>query len=425
MVGRLSTFYGAGLGLVLVCGAGCGPEATSGVPAGTAAAPSATAAVPVVSTVGAAGAPAVTTAAPAPAVPVAPAAVPVAPVATPAAAPVNPAATPVVPGTAPAANPTTAPTGMVMAPMQHTMGECGLKTKYSGDEYCILPPPPDKGFQLHIGPTNYDNPELQYLLQPGAEPTTDFGATSSNTSEQYFYYREYRMRPGAHHNIITSGGAGDSGLGQRIGTVNSLVEDYPKGGIIAPENKGVGIKMQPNTRINVSLHSINTTEKTELREMWVNFWFRPKEEVTEPVNEVFVIAPMGAIAPSQEIVTRGSCSVGGGKGRMLWMYGHRHASTDRFTVWRNRAGKKDLVYQGYSWEEPLVLDYSSTVMNAVPGESPKEGGWSGILDTQPGDSFSWECHVVNKSTGTLVFSNNTYTGEMCILDAEMVGSTCN
>jgi autotransporter-associated beta strand protein len=54
-----------------------------------------------------------------------------------------------------------------------------------------------------------------------------------------------------------------------------------------------------------------------------------------------------------------------------------------------------------------------------------EGGWSGILDTQPGDSFSWECHVVNKSTGTLVFSNNTYTGEMCILDAEMVGSTCN
>jgi hypothetical protein len=83
------------------------------------------------------------------------------------------------------------------------------------------------------------------------------------------------------------------------------------------------------------------------------------------------------------------------------------------------------VYQGYSWEEPLVLDYSSTVKNAVPGDSPNEGGWSGILDTQPGDSFSWECHVVNKSNGTLLFSNNTYTGEMCILDAEMVGSTCN
>jgi hypothetical protein len=38
------------------------------------------------------------------------------------------------------------------------MGECGLDTDYDGDEYCILPPPPDQGFQLHIGPSNYDNP---------------------------------------------------------------------------------------------------------------------------------------------------------------------------------------------------------------------------------------------------------------------------
>ena len=64
-------------------------------------------------------------------------------------------------------------------------------------------------------------------------------------------------------------------------------------------------------------------------------------------------------------------------------------------------------------------------MNKVPGDPPNEGGWSGILDTQPGDTFEWECHVVNKTNGTLLFSNNTYTGEMCILDAEMVGSTCN
>lgn len=29
------------------------------------------------------------------------------------------------------------------------------------------------------------------------------------------------------------------------------------------------------------------------------------------------------------------------------------------------------------------------------------------------------------SSGVLNFTNNTFTGEMCILDAEMVGSTCN
>jgi hypothetical protein len=133
---------------------------------------------------------------------------------------------------------------------------------------------------------------------------------------------------------------------------------------------------------------------------------------------------MGAIPPGADVTTSGSCRVSG-NGRMLWMYGHRHASTVSFTVWRNRGGMKDLVYQGYDYDEPLVLDYSSTVKNATPGPMPQEGGWSGILDTKTGDTFSWECHVINTSAGTLLFTNNTFSGEMCILDAEMVGSSCN
>jgi len=317
----------------------------------------------------------------------------------------------------------TAPTPTAAQPMQHTPGECNLHTKYASDELCILPPPPDKGFQLHIGPTNYDSPEAKYILAPGQELTSDFSSVSTNDSEIYFYVREYRMRLGAHHNIITSGGGGDSGLGQRIGTVNTLVEDYPKGGVIAPENKGVGIRMPAHTAINTSLHSINTSDKPQLREMWVNFWYRPAAEVTEPVKEVFSIAAMAGIAPKADVTTKGSCSVSG-NGRMIWAYGHRHANTVSFTMWRARSGKKDLVYQGYSWEEPLVLDYSSTVTNPMPGESPNEGGWSGILDAKTGDQFMWECHVINQTNGTLNFTNNTYTGEMCILDAEMVGATC-
>jgi hypothetical protein len=306
------------------------------------------------------------------------------------------------------------------------MDECGLHTKYAGDEYCILPPPADKGFQLHIGPKDYDNPEAKYILAAGQEITTDnFSATSSNDKEIYFYYRQYRMRPGAHHNIITSGnGGGDSGLGQRIGTVNTLSEDYPKGGIIAPENKTVGIRMAPHTGINVSLHSINTGDKPELREMWVNFWYRDPAEVKEPVKEIFAIAPMAGVPPHGDVVVKGSCSVDG-DGRMLWAYGHRHANNTRFSVWRSRGSKKDLVYQGYNWEEPVTFDYSSTVMNPVPDTAPNvEGGWSGILDIKTGDQFLWECHIVNKTNGTLNFTNNTFTGEMCILDAETVGGGC-
>src|SRR5262245_38020039 len=54
--------------------------------------------------------------------------------------------------------------------------DCNLNTGYAGDEYCLLPPPPDKGFQVHIGPSDYANPEREYLLMPAEEVTTDFPA---------------------------------------------------------------------------------------------------------------------------------------------------------------------------------------------------------------------------------------------------------
>ena len=325
----------------------------------------------------------------------------------------------------PAAKPPIDGNTMPPEPGRLAMDECGLDTNYAGDEYCILPPPPDQGFQLHIGPSNYDNPEARYILAPRQEVTSDFTATSSNDKPVYFYYRQFRMRNGAHHNIITSGSGGDSGLGQRIGTSNNLAEDSPKGGVIAPENTGVGIQLPAHTRITVSLHSINVTDEPQLREIWVNFWYRDASEVTEPVKEVFSPAPQAPILPGADVMINGSCRVQG-NGRMLWMYGHRHANNVRFSTWRVRGTQRDLIYQGYNWEEALVLDYSSTIMNPVPDTAPNaEGGWSGILDVKTGDRFEFECHVVNNTDGTLLFTNNTYTGEMCILDAEMVGASCN
>jgi hypothetical protein len=114
-----------------------------------------------------------------------------------------------------------------------------------------------------------------------------------------------------------------------------------------------------------------------------------------------------------------------GDGRMLWFYGHRHANNVRFSAWRTREGKRELFYEGLNWEEPLVLEYSSTVMNTVPDRDKNiEGGWSGVLDMKTGDSVEWECHVINRTDGVLKFTNNTFTGEMCIMDAELVGANC-
>jgi hypothetical protein len=300
-------------------------------------------------------------------------------------------------------------------------GDCGLHTKWAGDEYCILPPPADKGFQIHIGPTSYDNPDSKYLIAPGAETNEFFPATSGNTSDIYYYVRQYRMRPGSHHLILT---AGTSGLGgKRLGGSQNLSRDNPENGVIPPEDQGVGMKLAANTALTVNLHYINlTSDKTELKEAWVNVWYRDAKDVTEPANEMYSFAPID-IPAGEHVILHGECPITQA-GRVLSHYGHRHANNLRFSTWRKRAGKSDLVYEDYNWEEPLTLEYSSLVTNTPPDPVNKiGGGWSGMLDLMPGDTMVFECEIVNMTDHTFLGQNEAENDEMCILIGDTVGMT--
>jgi len=303
------------------------------------------------------------------------------------------------------------------------MNECGLNTGYPGDENCILPPPPDMGFQLHIGPSNYANPEATYVLQPGQEVSNDLRATSGNAQAVHFFYRQYRLRPSAHHVIISTSNGQVSLTGRRIGTANRS-EDYPAG-VIAPEDQGVGIPLGANAPITVSFHAINVTGAPVIRELWVNFWYKAPGTVTEEATEWFEVGDIGFSIPPHTQTTLGpySCTVSGA-GRMLWLYGHRHANNTRFTVSRIRGLQRDVIYDANIWEEPLLLEYASNVVNPAPNIPTQEGGWSGILDLAAGDRIEWKCDVNNTQNTTLRFTNETFLGEMCIVDAEAVGSTC-
>jgi hypothetical protein len=161
--------------------------------------------------------------------------------------------------------------------------------------------------------------------------------------------------------------------------------------------------------------------------MWVNFWYRDPNEVTQPATEWFKIGSATFAIPPHTATTLGpfTCTVQG-DGRLLWLYGHRHANNTRFTATRIRGTQRDAIYDADVWEEPLLLEYSSVVNNAKPDlANGVEGGWNGILDLQSGDTVEWSCDVDNKNDTTLRFTNQTYLGEMCIIDAEAVGSTCS
>jgi hypothetical protein len=196
--------------------------------------------------------------------------------------------------------------------------------------------------------------------------------------------------------------------------------------VFAPENAGVGIALDPHTPLAVEVHSINTGSRTALREIWVNFWYRDASEVTEPVQEMAQAGDVDFAIPPHADTMLGPfrCSVFG-EGRMLWMYGHRHANNVRFSAWRIRGEERLPIYEAYDWEDPLLLEFSSTVQNPTHDRARGiEGGHSGVLDLRPGDLLEWECHVINQTDGVLRFTNENFNGEMCILDAELVGANC-
>ena len=294
------------------------------------------------------------------------------------------------------------------------MDECGLDTMYPGDEFCINAPSADKGFQMHLGPSNYDNPERQYLMQPGTEITEQVPFTASNTTDVFYYWRQYRMRPGSHHLIINNGA-------RRLGGSSNSAKDNPELGIIAPENEHIGMPLPAHAQLSNSLHYFNFTDMPSLKEAWVNFWYRDPSVVTEPTREIFSMLGMG-IAPGQHVVRHGACAISS-PGRLLTIYGHVHAHNERFSVYRTRGGNKMLIHDAFDWEHPGISEYSSTVMNPPLNSSAHtDGGYSGIVDLMPGDMVEFDCQILNDTNSIFLGANEAENDEMCILVGDSIGT---
>ena len=334
-----------------------------------------------------------------------------APVAQPSAA-VPPAAA-AQPSAATSAQPPAAPAA---GAKKLAMGECNLHTNYAGDEYCILPPPPDKGFQAHWGPSNYDKPEAQYVMQPGEEDVVNMTVTSTNTTEIKYYFRQYRMRPGSHHVIFTSNG-------RRLGGTQNLAKDNPENGEIPPENEGVGMPLAARSPINANMHFYNVGEKPILREIWVNFWYKDPATVKETAKEVFSMTGVTAAVAHSHVVVGASCPIMG-NGRALSLYGHRHMNSVRFSIFHTTGGKKTLILEDYDPHDPAAFDFNSLIKNPMPDAAKKQAGaFSGILNLKQGDTLDFECEIINNTNKNFTGANEANDDEMCIMVGDSVGAS--
>jgi hypothetical protein len=295
------------------------------------------------------------------------------------------------------------------------MDECGLQTKFAGDEYCILPPPAEKGFQLHIGPSDYENPEPEYVLQPGEENVVSMAAVSGNDKDVFYYYRQYRMRPGSHHVIVSVDG-------RRIGGIQNLARDEPDNGVVAPEDQGVGLELKAHSMMDVNMHYYNFGDKPSIREVWVNYWYKDAEAVTDVSRPIYSMTGVTAAVAHSHVVVGATCPVTD-NGRVLNLYGHRHLNNVRFSVWRTSDGKRDLVFDDYNSEHPGFMAYNSLAMNPAPDPMAKIfGGVSGVLELKQGDTLDFDCEIANKTDKNFRGLNEAEDDEMCIMIGDSVGA---
>jgi hypothetical protein len=327
-----------------------------------------------------------------------------------------------------------------------------LDTGYMNDELCLEPPAPDVGFQVHFGPSDYDDPvEMSnFLLQPGAENVVcQFRHTPDFEGVRYSNEQHTRLRSGTHHYIMWSASVDDAGLSsppppdgtysddscqnpfEYLFTTGSQAALSEQGGILdiplpggePPENQGLGKLIYPNRSIAMEMHYVNTTGEVLLREGWTNTIYVDKSEVETLIDPLFLIGASINVPPGgSQIVQANGCvppevppDSKESKYRLLGITGHAHASTTRITAWIDRAatGQRERVYEVYDWSEPLNAQFSSMHTNPPMGDGINDGAHTGILTFEPGDTFSWECEMHNQTDKVLRFGNFAYTAEMC------------
>ena len=306
--------------------------------------------------------------------------------------------------------------------------ECGTPTGYPGDELCIPPPDPSVGFQLHYGPSNYaDEAEIaRYLIQPGQEIIECVYVDAPNDSHIFYEEFHVRRRPGSHHLIVSELNT-DVPDGVRpcqtspqlvVGLVGgtSVARDWPDPNLVIPENEGLASELPARAQIEMQLHFFNSTNAPLLREAWMNIHYKDPALVTTVQASLGHYAGLGMnVPPSTTQVIRGA-AVAPADIRIVNLYSHYHAHTQRFTAYKVTGTERTLVYESFDWQEPGVIPLDSAHQNPPPNaESKVTGGLSGILELKAGDRFEFECEIVNDSSAPLRWANEALTAEMCIL----------
>ena len=337
-----------------------------------------------------------------------------------------------------------------------------FKTQFPGDEYCILPPPPDQGIQLGVHPqgaaywdkmyagdySDYANAALTkpFEVPANSEVVQNFDVTAPNPQTQNYFRITSRMREGSHHlaswfnqtpmadgwEPLSSNEEAGLGTNPTFFNVQSTHSDRPSSVELAPEDQGLGLAFKAKASIGFQLHHINVGSTPILREAWVNLWWLPAGEAVTPVTAEPITLSINY--PPNKIIDNTSTVVATADTRLVSVFGHRHAWTTRFSAQIVRAsGATEELYDSFSWLEMPTFELDSVTTNPTANVADqRDGALSGLTILHQGDKVQFDCHVettaarasklgVAVPTSNLHFTNEAFAGEMCILYLETAG----
>jgi len=341
-----------------------------------------------------------------------------------------------------------------------------FKTPYPGDEFCILPPPPDQGIQIGVHPQGSDYWARMsagdysgyadaartepFEVKPGSEVNQTYDDIASNAESHDYFRLDSRMRPGSHHLVSFFNELPDAVRGwepvsgdafSRIAAspglynVQSTHSDRPAALSVAPEDEGLGATFPAKPVISFQVHLINTDVEPLLREVWLNIWWLPGDrKAAAPVTPGVSLANVD-YPPNQLIDNVGSYAPTADT-RIVSIFGHRHAWTTRFSAELVRAsGETTEMYDSFNWLEMPTYQLDSLTQNP-PADvaAQRDGALSGLTILHPGDQIKYHCYVdttqrqadalhVPVPSANLMFANEAIGAEMCVLYLEIAPMT--
>lgn len=320
--------------------------------------------------------------------------------------------------------------GLVNGHKVRPVETCAPSTDYPGDDMALCPPEDGDGFQLHFGPSSYDDADemSRFIADPLEEIEECQYVRMPNAEIAYVNQFSGNMRPQSHHMILwgpvgedhpeglsncdaAAGLASGFLLGSQTQTISLPDLNAPT----LPGEESTVNQVDPDMLVALDLHYVNRSREPILRESWVNMYTTELTDEVKILNPIFLAGSNINVPPMSTGTKFHYACPAPVDMRINLLTGHHHANSPRFSIWVQRAGSdtQELVYENRDALDPFMATYVDGYALPTPdAENNISGGRGGALSLAAGDKLHWECEFDNP-TSTTVRLGETSTDQMC------------